>query len=395
LAQHAPTTEGKPTQQPPAKDGPPAQKDKELTLAEMLEAALKDNPDIRVAEAKRQEADAVLNKTRLQVMQQVVALNAALKEAKAGVATAERQLVRLHDLQGKNAVPLVSTQEVQNAEAALLTAKAALEKAEADLALVLGKQPGKGVAALTFSPDGKLLYTQSLDYTIRLWDARTGKLLAPPPPVTGTVAERLRKALETQVKVDYKDVPFAEVLKDLEKQAPGVTFHNQLVDRYKDGNPRTTLQFKEPLPLRAALQALEDNFESGNIGRLAFVVREYGILVTPLQFVPPGAVQVDEFKSGEQPKGPGPSGPRNPPPGPIEGTIKEVDASAGLATVSVGSDAGLARGQTLEVYRLNPPKYVGTLRLIEVRPQEAVGKMEGKHAEVQASDLVTSKIVGQ
>src|SRR6516165_2137186 len=75
-AQQLPGSErGKP--QAAAKDDKAAAKDKEPTLEEMLAEALKDNPDIRVAEAKRQEADAVLNKTRLQVMQQVVALNAA------------------------------------------------------------------------------------------------------------------------------------------------------------------------------------------------------------------------------------------------------------------------------------------------------------------------------
>jgi hypothetical protein len=375
-AQQPPGSErGKP--QAAAKDDKAAAKDKEPTLEEMLAEALKDNPDIRVAEAKRQEADAVLNKTRLQVMQQVVALNAARKEAQAGVAQAERDLARLQRLQGAN--NLASAEEVQKAETALLAAKAALEKADADLALVLGRHTIKGVHAVAFSPDGRQLSTVDFDGTVR------------------SMAEKLRKALDTPVKVDYKDVPFTDVLKDLEKRVPGITFHNQMVHYAKEGNPPITLRFNEPLPLRAALQALEDDFQPFS-GRIAFVVREYGILVTPQQFLPPGAVQVDDFGRGEppgdKPKAPGPSGAKNPPPEPIEGTIKEVDLAAGLMTVSVGSDSGLARGHTLEVYRLNPPKYLGTLRIIEVKPREAVGKMEGrKLAEVQVSDLVTSKII--
>src|SRR5437660_737827 len=44
----------------------------EPTLEEMLNKALKDNPDIRVAEAKVREAEAELNRTRLQVTQKVL-----------------------------------------------------------------------------------------------------------------------------------------------------------------------------------------------------------------------------------------------------------------------------------------------------------------------------------
>src|SRR6266849_6689180 len=70
---------------PPAKDDKSAPKDHEPTLEDVLAQALKDNPDIRVAQAKAQEADAELNRAKLQVMQKVVALYAARKEAKANV----------------------------------------------------------------------------------------------------------------------------------------------------------------------------------------------------------------------------------------------------------------------------------------------------------------------
>src|SRR5947209_1017266 len=52
------------------KAAPPADTD----LADMLAKALRDNPDIRVAEAKLREADAELNRIRLQVTQKVVTL---------------------------------------------------------------------------------------------------------------------------------------------------------------------------------------------------------------------------------------------------------------------------------------------------------------------------------
>jgi hypothetical protein len=357
----------------------------------------------------------MLSKTRLQVMQQVVDLYTGWKRAKAEVAAAEQKLKRLRQLQGNNAV---SAEEVDLAEQNLTSAKGMLESKEAEMALLLGKPPGKAVSAAAFSPDGKTLYTQTPDGTIRVWDVETGKfiqdgtvrvwdleatkLLGPLKklPVTGSMAEQLRKALDTPVKVDYKNVPFADVLKDLEKQVPGITFHN-LLQRYK-ANPPIDLQFKEPLSLRAALQAVQDDFDapSANIGRIAFVVREYGILVTPYQFLPPGAVQLQDFGRGEapgdKPKPPAPSGARNPPPEPVEGKVTAVDAASGLATINIGGEAGLAKGHTLEVYRLQPaPKYLGTLRIIEVRASEAVGKMEKNSADVQVGDQVGSQIIGK
>jgi hypothetical protein len=384
----------------PAKEDKSIPKDHEPTLEEVLAQALKDNPDIRVAEAKRQEAEAMLSKTRLQVMQEVVGLYSGWKRAKANVAAAEQKLARLHQLQANHAV---SAEEVALAEQNLTSAKAALESKEAEMALLLGKPPGKAVSAVAFSPDGKILATQTLDGTVRLWDAATGKQLPAPQstPLPSSMADKLRKALDMPVKVDYPRTPFTDVLADLEKQVPGITFHN-LLQRYKDANPPISLHFTEPLPLRAALQAVQDDFDSAtsNIGRIAFVVREYGILVTPAQFVPPGAMHLQDFGRGElpgdKPKPPAPSGARNPPPEPVEGKVTAIDTGSGLVTIDIGGEAGLARGHTLEMYRLKPaPRYLGTLRIIEVRASEAVGKMEKKIAEVEAGDQVSSQILGK
>src|SRR5690348_16019153 len=62
----------------PKRVNPKAQP-KKSKLEEMLAEALKNNPDIRVAVAKVAEADAELNRTRLQVMQKVVMLHHAIE----------------------------------------------------------------------------------------------------------------------------------------------------------------------------------------------------------------------------------------------------------------------------------------------------------------------------
>ncbi len=52
----------------------------------MLAEALRNNPDIRVAAAKLAEAEVELNRTRLQVMQKIVALHAAIASKKTEIA---------------------------------------------------------------------------------------------------------------------------------------------------------------------------------------------------------------------------------------------------------------------------------------------------------------------
>ncbi len=89
----------------------------------------------------------------------------------------------------------------------------------------------------------------------------------------------------------------------------------------------------------------------------------------------------------------------NPPLDSVEGVVSEVDPT-GLIRISIGSDAGLTTGNTLEVYRLNTlvpdqSKYLGRIRLIQVRNTEAVGQLMGKPAAPpQAGDTVSSRIAG-
>src|SRR5260370_31787658 len=112
------------------KDVPPKTK-----LEEMLQQALRNNPDIRVAEAKVAEAEAELNRTGLVIMQKVVLYNTNLADAKAKVAGAERRLERVV---AANRAVAVSAEEIQIAETELQTAKANLAKVEAELPLLLG-----------------------------------------------------------------------------------------------------------------------------------------------------------------------------------------------------------------------------------------------------------------
>jgi hypothetical protein len=82
----------------------------------------------------------------------------------------------------------------------------------------------------------------------------------------------------------------------------------------------------------------------------------------------------------------------------IEGKIQAVDQSdPALVELSVGADAGLKKGHTLEVFRFYPiPSYLGVIRIVEVTPRNAVAR----HLEVGSSkrgplivgDQVTSRL---
>jgi hypothetical protein len=88
---------------------------------------------------------------------------------------------------------------------------------------------------------------------------------------------------------------------------------------------------------------------------------------------------------------------KNPPAEDIEGLVKATDPQSGLLTLTIGSDAGLAKGNTLEVYRLKPePAYLGTIEVLMVRHDQAVAKpLTRLKGQIQVGDTVASNINGR
>lgn len=87
---------------------------------------------------------------------------------------------------------------------------------------------------------------------------------------------------------------------------------------------------------------------------------------------------------------------RRPPQEDVQGVVLESDARAGLVTISVGTDAGVNKGNTLEVYRFKPrPEYVGTLTVIDAAFHEAVARpnMPLRSGPIQKGDIVASRIM--
>ena len=84
------------------------------------------------------------------------------------------------------------------------------------------------------------------------------------------------------------------------------------------------------------------------------------------------------------------------PPDDIQGEVEEV-GSDGYVSISIGSDAGLLPGHTLNVLRLTPkPTYLGEMRITDVTAHKAVGRLTSADARknIKKGDLVANRIVG-
>ena len=82
----------------------------------------------------------------------------------------------------------------------------------------------------------------------------------------------------------------------------------------------------------------------------------------------------------------------NPPPDNLEGVVRSADGN--LVTISLGSDAGLSKGNTLEVFRLKGSLYIGKIRIVEVAPGYAIATAVGRMSRpIQVDDRVASRIL--
>jgi len=84
---------------------------------------------------------------------------------------------------------------------------------------------------------------------------------------------------------------------------------------------------------------------------------------------------------------------------PVKGKVTKVDPDdTALVEIDLGSDHGLKGGHTLEIFRLTPqPTYLGTLRILQVRPTRSVGRVVAtnplkKETLIKVGDQVASQI---
>jgi hypothetical protein len=374
-----------PPQLPPGAGGPgkPAEKEaKPDSLEKALEEALKNNPDVRLAESKLHEAEAELDRARMQVMQKIVSLKAALARQKAEVDYASTSFKRFSELHKTGAV---EARLVDEAEQKLQAAKAKLAEVQTEYDFLLGKRlltfHARFVDSGTvrFLDGGNVKYYRLLDADQPVRSRLPGQSmeveLVTRPAAPGSIPDKLRKALDQRVTLGYNARPLAEVVKEFQEKhgVPFVLGTKTLVET------KVTLQINDS-PFGAALEMLEDTLPN-----VHFAVRDYGVLVTSAERLPPGAVPLYTFwKSRAAANDPD-----------VAGEIKAVDQQAALVTISIGSDAGLKKGHTLFVYRLQPkPRYLGEVRIIEIRETESVGRpnLQSKTETIHVGDKVSSNL---
>ena len=293
-----------------------------LSLENLLAQALKNNPDIRVAESKLREAEAELNRVKLQVTQKVVALRREIAVLQAALTAAQADFARVQQLYKTGAA---AQEIVQSAEAKLQKAKAELARTEGEMPYTLGSLSGvwyRNALEATYrqavgdanrlgggftkpkswstktttskKDDAQRLRDQALAAEqARLIELELDRALLEKqakkarPAIPPAMADKLRKALDTPVKLEFTKVGPKELLEFLEDHGPGF---NLVVDQpLLDNSSPINLKLTEPVPIGAVFQLLEDQFG------WRFVVREYGIVVSRAGRVPPGAISLHEF----------------------------------------------------------------------------------------------------
>jgi hypothetical protein len=298
------------------------EKEKAAALEDLLAQALKDNPDIRVAESKLREVEAELNRVRLQVTQKVVAAQRELAQRRAALAEARAVLARLQKLSDSGAAPVAS---LEGAQANLQKLQADLARVEDDLPFLLGRKVfhgiEKGVLLAPLDRSAEQLWlrlaTGATDrppqepkkaeenkvqwYSAESYLELLQEQFKPSSRLPADMSDKLRKALDTPVKVDFHQASQKDFVDFLQQRAKGLNIvaHVHIFGKSEEGPMSgpgpVDLHLTEMVPLGAVFQFLEDRYD------WRFVIRDYGIVITGPKHVPPGAVYLQDFWKNRSP----------------------------------------------------------------------------------------------
>lgn len=297
-----------------------------------IAAALAHDPDVRMARAKVQLAEAELAKARQSVTVKVITLRATIEEQKAAVAIAQETFALTERLVKSGQAALA---ELNQARAKLEAAKAGLARAELELKLITGgglagaaaadphhaglafntfigwldtpactachAVPGAAGAAPPKADAPHPLGFRDANAAVRQGNLEMGRLfylnsqraaeaaLGVSASVRGAIPDRVRAALDRKVKVGEKGqkVPLTKALEVFKTEA-GLDVPVRGVGDHEVA-PVVTTQGEE-MTVRAWLQLFEDYSAGGR-----FYVREYGLLFTIKDQAPPDALTLTQF----------------------------------------------------------------------------------------------------
>lgn len=275
------TATGQPPNHPKGKPADDKKAEKKPDPADAaIAAALANDADVKMAQAKMQLAEAELVKARFAVTQKVFAAQSAMQQAKLTLATNELELANTRRYLEAERVPnpeLHPSYRVALDKVAL--AKTKLAAAEVEWKLLTG---GPGASRVVVNLIPGLRYEAVVqEYWLderKLYLAEESRAA-----VKGPVADRLRAALDKPVKLRGK-LDFPTVI-DGFRQGAGLDVPFRLKTELE---PITSEG--ETLPVGAWLQLFLDS----NRG-VVMVVREYGVLVTVKESAPPDAIGIIDF----------------------------------------------------------------------------------------------------
>lgn len=305
-------------------DTKPAPEKKGATLEDDIARAVQSHPDVRVAEAEAQLANAKLQQTKQAVAQKVAAVKrdkdraanelllskSRLEVVRRSMDLVQKHLERMMQLQKAGNVAAtelaMAERELDKARLPVLAAeqeveasKAKLANAEAEYDALVGKAAAdKDTAKLQRILEYQLANERLLVRNFR--DSR--KDLAAP---TGSVPDRIRTAMAKRVAIEVRNVPLNAVVEGLQKAA-GL---DVIVRFPKDMAAKFTFA-KQELPLSAWFELicdeLADDVDPKSGGKVEWYIRDYGLTLSEYGR-PEGAMSLSEFlKTGtpetEKPK---------------------------------------------------------------------------------------------
>jgi hypothetical protein len=261
----------------------------------IVAAALANDPDVLVARAKVQLAEAELAKARQGVVLKVMTLNATIEEQMQAVKSAQDRYTWAERMMKTGNIP---QGQLLDERAKLEAARAALAKAQTELKLLTGGKevgmevkPGHAPDHPTAAGIAWLLNAQAGDDSRHavaqaLIAGMEGYRSAHTPK--GPVPDRIRAALDKPVKLGTKkEVVAIEKAMEVFKKDAGLDVAVTL--RYQVNFVPIETNGEE-LPVGAWLQMFADANSD-----YAISVREYGLLVTLRKESPPDAPSLTEF----------------------------------------------------------------------------------------------------
>jgi hypothetical protein len=316
--------------QPPANIPPanvPATPPKKATLEDDITRALRTHPDVHVAEAEAQLANAKLQQAKLAVSQRVTAAKGEKEQAAADLTLAmkrlesakrtldvnEKQFQTIKQLQGMGRAATLELAQhelvYEKARQGFIESEQAIELAKAKVAAAEAAYDtlvGKAAAAKTVNVNVK--FDEPRQGLLDVYDVQQKRALAYLRSKPGSVADRLRTALTKSVVFECKNQGFRDVTAALRKAAGA-----DVLFRVPDFNLSLTLG-KEDLPLAAWLELLRDEWNGAaavapDVKPHEWYVREYGLLFSS-SGRPEGALTLGEFvkavqQEAEKPKADG------------------------------------------------------------------------------------------